>query len=109
MEIETKRLVHLKALLEEAPEDEFVHYAIAQEYLKHEAFELAIQWFCVLKDINAKYIGLYYHLGHCLSEIGDPAAAIQIYDEGITIARELSDQHALSELLNSRTNLLLEL
>ena len=107
--MENWRLNHLQELLKEDPKDEFVHYALAQEYLKHEAYEEAIKRFNLLKTLNPDYVGLYYHLAHAQVEADLPEDAMSTYETGISIAKKIGDQHAMSELLNAKTNLELEL
>ena len=99
------RIDHLKELLANDPNDEFVLYAIAQEYLKYEYVEEALEYFLKLKEKNPDYVGLYYHLGGLYKDIEEPDKATETYAEGIAIARKLGDQHALSELLNAQTNM----
>ncbi len=107
--MENWRLGELKKLLEENDKDEFVRYAIAQEYLKADEYQKAIEAFEILKDMNPNYIGLYYHLGGAQAEIEDFSGALNTYNTGIYIAQSLNDQHALAELMNAKTNLELEL
>ena len=103
--MENWRLNHLQELLTDDPKDEFVNYAVAQEYLKQENYEEAIKRFEILKAINQDYVGLYYHLAHAQIEADKPVEAMTTYETGITIAKKVGDQHALSELLNAKTNL----
>lgn len=98
------RVNHLMSLLKEDPKDEFVLYAIAQEYVKLEQPEEALVYFLRLKETNNEYIGLYYHLAALYTDLDEPVKAKETYDEGITIAKSLGDHHALSELMNARTN-----
>ncbi|MFT4566783.1 MAG: tetratricopeptide (TPR) repeat protein [Saprospiraceae bacterium] len=103
--MENWRLNHLEELLKEDPKDEFVHYALAQEYIKQENYEEAIKRFDILKSLNPDYLGLYYHLAAAQIEADLPEDAMTTYETGITIAKKIGDQHALSELLNAKTNL----
>ena len=103
------RIKQLFELLEDDPEDEFVNFAIAQEYKKTGNLELAIQYFLKLKSINENYVGLYYHLADSYVRIDDEINALQTYDEGIMIAQRMNDLHALGELKNAKINYELEL
>lgn len=99
------RLNHLLELSAEDPKDEFVLYAIAQEYVKAEDYPSAIKQFNHLRDINPDYVGLYYHLAAAQIENEDEENALDTYIEGISVAKKLNDQHALGELMNAKTNL----
>ena len=96
-------------MLSEHPQDDFVLYAIAQEYLNKEQFDNAIIYFSKLKQKNPNYVGLYYHFAHALAEMGNHKEAFKIYDEGIAIATQSGDTHTLSELKNAKMNLELDL
>ncbi len=99
------RLEHLKGLLQEDEKDEFVLYALAQEYLKLDQPMEALAHFLKLKKYNEQYVGLYYHLAALYIELGEDDNAMNTFNEGIAIAKALGDQHALGELMNARTNL----
>ena len=103
------RLDQLKALLSESPGDDFILFAIAKEHQKHDELSLAREAYEGLKEKNPEYVGLYYHLGKVLEDLELPDEAMKIYNEGITVAKKLSDFHALKELMNVRTNLEMEL
>lgn len=103
--MENWRLNHLRGLLEEDPDDEFVIYALAQESIKLESWDNALEYFLKLKKLNANYVGLYYHLGGLYAELEEKENALKTYKEGIEVAKKLGDHHALSELMNAKTNL----
>lgn len=103
------RMKKILDLLKEQPSDEFLNYALAQEFHGQEKYQKAIEQYNRLKEINAEYVGLYYHLAECLALSGAKSEALMIYDEGIVVAKRLNDQHALSELQNARMNLEMDL
>jgi len=98
------RLNHLQELLNEDPKDEFVLYALAQEYTKLEDLDQALVHYIRLKKVNADYVGMYYHLAALYLELEKEEEALATYVEGIDIAQRLGDHHALSELKNAKTN-----
>ena len=102
------RLNQLKSLLKEDPNDEFLQYALAQEFIKQDEIHLAVSTFEKLKAQNTQYVGLYYHLAATYLLLDKRKEALSTYQEGITVAKEINDQHALSELQNARMNLEIE-
>ncbi len=92
------RLDQLLAFQEEDPQDSFIRFALASEYVKLGDFERGRTIFEELRSHDPGYVGLYYHLGKLLEKIGDSSQAIVIYREGIAIAARISDFHARSEL-----------
>ncbi len=103
------RLQQLTGMLKEDPNDEFLLFAIAQEYTKLEQLETAIDHYNQLKNMNPEYVGLYYHLAAAYAELELVKEAARTYEEGILIAQKLGDQHALSELMNAKMNFELEM
>ena len=99
------RIEQLTDLHKQDPDDEFVMFALAQEYFKSDEYDKALAFYLLLKKKNEDYVGLYYHLGALYTEMDQHAEALATYDEGIQIAQKLEDFHALGELKNAKTNL----
>lgn len=92
------RLDQLNEFLKESPEDPFLKYAIAAEYLKGNNEQEAKDRFEQLIRSNPEYVGTYYHLGKLYEKLNNPALAITIYKKGIEVARGSRNFHALGEL-----------
>ncbi|RMF01354.1 MAG: tetratricopeptide repeat protein [Bacteroidetes bacterium] len=99
------RLQQLLAFWSDSPEDSFLLFAIAKEYEKLGQLEEALSKYLELKKIDPNYIGLYYHLGKLYEARGAAQMAWDTYSEGIRVARQVGDQHALNELATARLNL----
>lgn len=96
--MQESRLQKLLAFLEEEPNDPFVKYALATEYLKLNDEESALQYFQDLITNHPEYSGTYYHLAKLYESLNQPDAAIDIYQRGMNITNEQKEWHALSEL-----------
>jgi predicted Zn-dependent protease len=92
------RLEQLQTFLDESPNDPFLIYAMAQEYLKEEQWEKALEHFDMLAKDHTEYMGTYYHLGKLQERMKRPDEARQAYKDGIEIATKTGNRHALSEL-----------
>jgi tetratricopeptide (TPR) repeat protein len=101
----THRLQQLFDFLEADPDDSFTLYSIAFEYLSAQRWEEARDWFLRLRAAHPGYTGLYYHLGKTWIGMNNPQAALDVYQEGIEVAREQKDFHALGELQRARRQL----
>jgi len=99
------RLEQLKTLHSADPADDFVLYALAQEYSKMGDLDTALSHYLLLKENSPDYVGLYYHLAAVYQELDDDENAMKTYDEGIRVANKLKDLHALGELKSAKTNL----
>jgi len=101
----TQRLAYLLQLLEAAPQDTFLLFAIAKEQEKQGDLPQALAYYERLRTTDASYVGLYYHLGKLYEQTGQEASAIATYQAGMAVARRAGDAHALSELAVAKLNL----
>ncbi len=105
MQEQPNRLQRLQSFLSASPNDTFVIYALAKEYEMLGDLEKALHQFQHLLKVDPKYVGAYYHLGKLYEQLEQPETAFQTYRQGMAVARELGDQHALSELAGAKLNL----
>ena len=99
------RLSQLLEFLEENPNDSFIRFALALEYMKKEDYENALKYFELLIDADPNYVGTYYHLGKLYQQLDRNGDADTCYRNGIVIAEKLNDRHAYSELMTARNEL----
>ncbi|SEL12608.1 heme biosynthesis protein HemY [Parapedobacter koreensis] len=92
------RLQQLIGFLAESPQDPFLTYALATEYLKLGQSDKAVQYFEELLVRHPDYVGTYYHLGKLYEALDRREEAIAIYEKGMRAATKKRDMHALSEL-----------
>ena len=92
------RLETLKQFLESRPEDCFVRYGLAQEYVKAEAFEDALAQFDKILEIDADYQAAYYHAGKTYEKMGRPDDARAMWQKGVEASYRTGDLHARGEL-----------
>ncbi len=88
--------------------DGFIIFAIAKEYEKNGDLANAEKYYLELREKQANYTGLYYHLAKLYEEQGEIDKAMAVYVEGIRICKQEGDLHALSELNNAKLNMELE-
>ena len=103
------RLQQIRALLADSPDDAFLLYALATEWVQTGELEEAAAAFADLRARHPDYVGLYYHYGATLLKLERRAEADAVFAEGIARARAAKDRHALAELQNIRLNASLEL
>lgn len=93
------RLERLTEFLQAEPNDPFLKYALATEYLRLNNHELALKFYEDLVINHEDYVGTYYHLGKFYELLQRQEDALKTYEKGIEIAKKIKDQHTLSELL----------
>ena len=94
----TNRINRLLAFHAQDPEDPFVRFALASEYLKKGDEQAALEWFEELAADQPDYVGTYYHLGKLYESLGRKDDALATYRSGIQIAQRSREFQALSEL-----------
>jgi tetratricopeptide (TPR) repeat protein len=92
-----QRIEKLKSYLDETPQDPFLIYALAMEYLQ-DLPEKAEEQLRILLKNHPEYLPSYYQLGLLQIEKGNPEEAIGILQKGIELARNQNNRHTLNEL-----------
>ena len=92
------RLQKLLEFLKNEPADPFLKYALATEYLRLNEPDTALQYYQDLVINHKEYVGTYYHLGKLYEALNRKNDALKTYQDGMQIARNARDNHALSEL-----------
>ena len=96
--MEMNRLEKLLEFIQNEPNDEFLKYALATEYLRLNNTEKALSYYENLVNNHPNYTGTYYHLGRLYEALDRKQDAIAIYEKGMKITKEKRDNHAFSEL-----------
>jgi tetratricopeptide (TPR) repeat protein len=107
--MDNSRLEKLLAMYDDKNHDSFILFAIAKEYYYLGDVEKSLMTYIKLKSIDEKCVGLYYHLAKLYEEKLENENALITYNEGIQQAKKQADFHALSELLNAKQNLEIEM
>lgn len=93
-----ERLGQLKELLRESPQDPFLHYAITMEHVKLDHRDDALAGFENMVSTYTDYVGTYYHFGKFLEKDQQLDRALQIYQQGMEVAKAKRNMHAFGEL-----------
>jgi tetratricopeptide (TPR) repeat protein len=96
--MQSSRLEKLLEFIKNEPNDEFLKYALATEYLSLNETAKALEYYEDLVNNHPGYVGTYYHLGKLYEALNRKEDAIATYEKGIKTAREKRDNHSLSEL-----------
>lgn len=102
------RLEQLTEFLEKEPNDPFLQYAVAIEYIGRNNKAKGKEILLHLKASHPNYTALYYHLGKLLQGEGDIDAAEKVYREGIELTKLSKEQRTLAELQSALNNMLFE-
>ena len=106
--MDQNRLQKLLDFIQNEPNDPFLKYALATEYLNINEPDKALVYYQDLIANHREYVGTYYHLGKLYEALARKNDAIKTYQDGMTVAKKAGDAHAFSELqavYNSATGL----
>lgn len=104
----SSRIEQLLEFLNESPNDNFLRYALAQEYVKAGDKQKGYDYYFGLLNDAPDYVATYYHLGKLYESDGENNKALETFSKGIEIAKEVGDQHSLSELQSAKLELEME-
>ena len=96
--MQSTRLQKLLEFYSTEPNDPFLKYALATEYIALNDFSTALIYFEDLILNHKDYVGTYYHLGKLYEKLDRKDDAVKTYQQGMQVARTARDNHALSEL-----------
>jgi tetratricopeptide (TPR) repeat protein len=94
----TPRIEQLQAFLKEEPDESFLKYALALEYVKIKKYDIAENCFVKLIKDDKNYVASYYQLGKLHEAMNALEPAAEIYKKGIKIAEKIANKKTLSEL-----------
>jgi len=100
------RLQKLLEFIKQEPDDPFLKFALALEYLKLHDTAAALSYFKNLVVQHPEYTATYYHLGKLYERLGQAADAEKTYRDGMHAARNARENHALAELQSAYNNLM---
>lgn len=103
--MQNQRIEKLLEFLRENPNDSFVRYALATEYVSAGDDETALKYYEDLLKSDPDYVATYYHLGKLMQRRKNEERANILYKAGIAQAKLKNDQHSLAELQTALTNL----
>lgn len=95
------RIQLLRQYIEDEPGDPFNVYALAMEFLDAEPAQ-ARTLFDQLLTEHPDYLATYYHAAALYSEINDRDRAVQLYEQGIDLARRQGNDKTLLELQRAK-------
>lgn len=98
-----KRIDLLKQYIEEEPLNPFNKFALAMEYYEREP-EKSMELLLPLLADHPQYLPTYFKAAHLLWDAEKWVEADAVFKKGIALAKEQSDEKALSELQSAYQN-----
>jgi Flp pilus assembly protein TadD len=95
------RLELLHSMVEQKPQDAFVRYALAMEYVNSGDLAGAVTQFTELLKHNPTYAAGYFQGGQALANLGRTDEARDLFKRGIDVTTASGDEHTRSELMGA--------
>ena len=88
----------LAEMLQKEPEDVFLNYALAVEFVGEKKYEEAEQQFLKTVKLNSEYLPSYYQLGQVSEKLKKEKEALEYYKLGLALAQKQNNQKAVNEI-----------
>lgn len=92
------RVEALRKILEQDPNNSFVHYGLAQAYAAEGKLQEAVETYRKLIDSDPLYVAAYYHGGRALEKLAQVDQARELYSLGLGACSRKGDMHTRSEI-----------
>ncbi|MCX6350230.1 MAG: hypothetical protein NTX03_00020 [Bacteroidetes bacterium] len=97
--MQRNRIEILRNMLQTQPDDSFLHYALALEFIAINEGEMAtIELDCLLNN-HPDYLPAYYQAALFFSGKNEMLKAQEILEKGIALAHKLDDKKTMGELM----------
>jgi tetratricopeptide (TPR) repeat protein len=92
------RKQQLEEMLAEDPDDPFLRYGLAMEYVSQGDDEQAVRCFMELSIVAPDYVPAYHQWGQVLARLGRTEEARAVLQHGIRFAHQAGNAHAEEEM-----------
>ncbi len=96
--LEKTRKQRIEEMLADDPNDPFLQYGLAMEYVSAGEDEEAARCFRHLLKVSPDYVPGYMQAGRVLARLDRVDEAKAVYAAGIAAARQTNDPHAAEEM-----------
>ena len=92
------RIHKIQQLLEKEPDDAFLNFGLAMEFIKEGNTESAIEAFDRVLTLDPSYSAAHYHKGNTLLGLGRLEEAKTVLEQGVAAAKAAGDSHTQGEM-----------
>lgn len=101
------RIEQIFQFLKEDPNDSFMNYALALEYIKESDLDLAVSQLYKTIELDPNYVAAYYQLGKVYESTGQMIKASEAYLKGMDLTKNDTNRKTYFEFKEAY-NLLVE-
>lgn len=92
------RLEQIRVMLESEPDDVFLNFGLAMEFVRESRFDEALDRFDRVVDLDADYLAGHFQRARTLAQVDRIEEAREALNGGIEAARRSGDTHAAGEM-----------
>ncbi len=92
------RLEKLQGMLQDSPDDVFLNYALAMEFVSAARKDDALSAFARVLTLDAQHSAAWFQQAQLQASLGQFAAARESAAHGVAAAKAHNDQHAAEEI-----------
>ncbi|MEW6773246.1 MAG: tetratricopeptide repeat protein [Bacteroidota bacterium] len=92
-------------MLKKEPDDVFLNYALAMEYLAENNEHRALQQFEKVLQLDNSHIAAYYQCGMIYFNLNNKEKSLEYLRKGLDIARQKNDLKNIAEFQSAITNI----
>ncbi|MCZ2355472.1 MAG: tetratricopeptide repeat protein [Bacteroidia bacterium] len=104
--LKSERLSQLLSFQEQDPNDTFITFALALEYVSLGEDEKACNLFDSIYQKKPDYVALYYQYGKLMEKLNRIEDAKRLYQEGIVYAEKMGEVRTRAELFTALQEML---
>jgi Tfp pilus assembly protein PilF len=102
---EKSRKKQIEEMLVDDPNDAFLRYGLAMEYVSAGDDRTAVECFHKLLEVDASYVPGYMQGGLALMRLDRTNEARELWQRGVALARQQGNAHAADEMSGMIANL----
>lgn len=92
------RIEPIKKMLAAEPDDVFLNFSLAMEYVKADRPDDALEQFRQVSRIDPDYIPAYFQQGRMMIALERHDEARTVLAQGVAVAERIGDTHAVAEM-----------
>lgn len=97
----TTRMELLQRYLQEDPDDSFLRYALALEWLGAGDYQKAMWHLEEVLAADPGYLAAYYQAGITSLHLGNKTVAVHYFEKGLDVSKAQNDNHTYRELASA--------
>ena len=92
------RMAKIQQMLQNDPNDVFLNFSLAMEYVKEQRPDDAVSQFARVIDLDPDHVAAYYQQANLLLGLNRKLEATNVLERGMAAARRTNDAHMVDKI-----------